>query len=176
MTRIGRWPPCTTSRPFAFSSSRLPASANSLFGASMSRPHAVVSFGGAVVAPSHRLHRHPLAQTRRAALVQWSTPTRLFSFAALHSLRRGTGPGAGLLVGAAERVPIRERVPDLLGCRLGLRAQLGEVDAGNNGALHHHLAVDDDGVDVVADAAFHDAFDGIAHRSVAQRVAPREID
>src|SRR5882724_2832644 len=38
MTRIGRWPPCTTSRPLIFSSSRLPASANSLLGASMSIP------------------------------------------------------------------------------------------------------------------------------------------
>src|SRR5215469_6845272 len=82
------------------------------------------------------------------------------------------GPGAGLFVRAAERVPIRERVPDLLGCRLGLRAQLGEIDAGNDGALHHNLAVDDDSIDVVADAALHDALDGIAHRSVAQRVAP----
>src|SRR5215510_3788547 len=91
-------------------------------------------------------------------------------------LRRRIGPGAGLFMRAAERVPIRERVPDLLGCRLGLRAQLGEVHARNDGALHHHLAVDDDGVDVVAHAAFHDAFDGIAHRSIAQRVASREID
>src|SRR5262245_16985952 len=91
-------------------------------------------------------------------------------------LCRRIGPGAGLLVGAAERVPIRERVPDLLRRHLRLRAQLGEIDAGNDGALHHHLAVDDDSVDVVAHAAFHDAFDGIAHRSVAQRVAPREID
>jgi hypothetical protein len=32
---IGRWRPCTTSRPFAFSSSRVPAKANSLLGASM---------------------------------------------------------------------------------------------------------------------------------------------
>src|SRR5439155_20832558 len=38
MTRIGRWPPCTTSRRLIFSSSRLPASANSLLGASMSLP------------------------------------------------------------------------------------------------------------------------------------------
>src|SRR5262245_25556181 len=65
-------------------------------------------------------------------------------------LRRRIGPGAGLFMGAAERVPIRERVPDLLGCHLRLRAQLGEVDAGNDGALHHHVAVDDDGVDVLA--------------------------
>src|SRR5215813_8616970 len=36
MTRIGRCRPCTTSRPFAFNSSRLPANAKSLFGASMS--------------------------------------------------------------------------------------------------------------------------------------------
>src|SRR5262245_45228460 len=86
-------------------------------------------------------------------------------------VRRRIGPGAGLLVGAAERVPLRECVPDLLGRRLGLRAQLGEVDARNDGAFHHHLAVDDDGVDVVADAALHDALHGIAHRSVAQRVA-----
>src|SRR5262249_32830411 len=90
------------------------------------------------------------------------------------SLLRGRiGPGAGLLVGAAERVPLLERIPDLLGRRLGLRAQLGEIDARNDGAFHHHLAVDDDGVDVVADAALHDALDGIAHRSVAQRVATR---
>src|SRR5437870_13626500 len=38
MTRIGRWAPCTTSRPLIFSSLRLPASANSLLGASMSIP------------------------------------------------------------------------------------------------------------------------------------------
>src|SRR5438034_2296304 len=44
MTRIGRWPPCTTSRPLIFSSSRLPASANSLLGASMSIPP-IVAFG-----------------------------------------------------------------------------------------------------------------------------------
>jgi hypothetical protein len=30
--RIGRWAPCTTSRPFAFSCSRLPASAKFVFG------------------------------------------------------------------------------------------------------------------------------------------------
>src|SRR5215216_3839603 len=65
MTRIGRWSPCTTSRPFAFSSSRLPASANSLFGASMSIPPAVPC--GNVGTPSHRQHRHPVAQTRKAA-------------------------------------------------------------------------------------------------------------
>ena len=35
MTSMGRWPPCTTTRPFAFSASRLPTSTNSLFGASM---------------------------------------------------------------------------------------------------------------------------------------------
>ena len=46
-------------------------------------------------------------------------------------LRGRIGPGAGLFVGSAERVPLLERVPDLLGRRLGLRAQLGEIDAGN---------------------------------------------
>src|SRR5262249_27804333 len=35
MMRIGRWRPRTTSRPFAFSSSRLPANANSVVGAFM---------------------------------------------------------------------------------------------------------------------------------------------
>src|SRR5215831_20619899 len=43
MTRIGRWPPCTTSRPLSFSCSRLPACANSLLGASMSIPPIVAS-------------------------------------------------------------------------------------------------------------------------------------
>src|SRR5262245_55833027 len=51
MTRIGRWRPCTTSRPFAFSSPRLPASAKSWFGASMSIPPAVVPAAGAVGTP-----------------------------------------------------------------------------------------------------------------------------
>jgi hypothetical protein len=37
--------PGTTSRPFAFNSSRLPASANSWFGASMSTPPVIDSFG-----------------------------------------------------------------------------------------------------------------------------------
>src|SRR5215472_6346708 len=43
MTRIGRWSPCTTSRPLSFSCSRLPACANSLLGASMSIPPIVAS-------------------------------------------------------------------------------------------------------------------------------------
>src|SRR5262249_55809418 len=52
-------------------------------------------------------------------------------------LGRRIGPRAGLLVGAAERVPLLERVPDLLGRGLSLRAQLGEIDARNDGAFHH---------------------------------------
>src|SRR5919198_4048916 len=58
------------------------------------------------------------------------------------------GPGAGLLVRAAERVPLRERIPDLLGRGLSLRAQLGEIDPRNNTALHHDFSVNDHRVDV----------------------------
>src|SRR5690349_6960828 len=43
--RIGRWTPCTTSRPFASSSSRLAANVNSWIGASMSTPPAFDSLG-----------------------------------------------------------------------------------------------------------------------------------
>src|SRR5919109_2380397 len=82
------------------------------------------------------------------------------------------GPRAGLLMRAAERVPLRERVPDLLGRGLSLRPQLGEIHGGNDAAAHHHLSVDNDRVDVVADAALDDALHGIAHRSVAQAISP----
>src|SRR5262245_28295733 len=73
MTRIGRWPPCTTSLPFALSSSRLPASANSLLGASMSIPHAVVAAAGT---PNHQ-YRHSPAQTRKAAVLSSPNPRPL---------------------------------------------------------------------------------------------------
>src|SRR5262245_53988361 len=82
-------------------------------------------------------------------------------------------PRAGLLVRAAERVPLRERVPDLLSRGLSLRAQLGEIDAGNNAAVHHDIAVNDNRVDVVAHTALDDALHGIAHRSIAQGISPR---
>src|SRR6516225_1202864 len=64
MTRIGRWPPCTTSRPLSFSSSRLPASANSLLGTSMSTSHC--DFGASAGTPQDR---HPLAQGGEDAVV-----------------------------------------------------------------------------------------------------------
>src|SRR6516225_1150885 len=44
MTRIGPWPPCTTSRPLAFSSSRLPASTNSPLGTSISLAPGALSY------------------------------------------------------------------------------------------------------------------------------------
>src|SRR5260370_1234865 len=93
---------------------------------------------------------------------------------AWHALiRRRIRPGAGLLVVSPERIPVRKRVPDLLGRGLRLRAQRGEIHARDDTAFHHDLAVDDDRVDVVSDAAFDDAFDRIAHRPVAQRISPR---
>jgi len=47
---------------------------------------------------------------------------------------------------------------------LSLRAQLGEIDAGNGTAFHHDIAVDDDRIDVVADGidAFTDRIDSVA--------------
>src|SRR5215475_11478699 len=66
MTRIGRWRPCTTSRPFAVSSSRLPASANSLFGASMSMPPRA-PLEGRCGCPDPPQHRHAFAQMRKLA-------------------------------------------------------------------------------------------------------------
>jgi len=50
---------------------------------------------------------------------------------------------------------------------LGRTAQFCEINSRNYAALHHHFAVDDDGVDVVADAAFNQALDRIADGSLA---------
>src|SRR5262249_23303929 len=59
ITRIGRWPPCSTNRPFAFSSSRLPASTNSLLGTSILH----ISRGRRVLGAEHR---YPSVQRERS--------------------------------------------------------------------------------------------------------------
>src|SRR6185437_10274007 len=82
----------------------------------------------------------------------------------------------GLVGGAPERVPIRQRRPDHLARSLRFGPDLAEVDAGNDAALHADLAVDDDGIDIVADAAIDHAPDRITHRAVAQRIAAGKID
>src|SRR5260370_37485107 len=60
-------------------------------------------------------------------------------------------PGTGLLVAAPERIPVRKRVPDLLGCGLRLRAQHGEIHAWDDNSLHDDPAFDDHLLDVFAD-------------------------
>src|SRR5262249_55834845 len=74
------------------------------------------------------------------------------------------------------RIPILPAAPDPLAGSLRLCPQLGEVDAGDAATLHAHDAIDDDGFDVVADAAIDQALDRIAHRAEAQRVAAGEAD
>src|SRR5262245_10461178 len=71
---------------------------------------------------------------------------------------------------AAERVPVLPTAPDAFARGLRLGPQRGEIDAGNAGVLHPHHAVDDDGVNVVANAAIDEALDRIAHRPEPQRV------
>src|SRR5258708_10185622 len=61
---------------------------------------------------------------------------------AWHALiRRRIRPGAGLLVAAPERIPVRKRVPDLLCRGLRLRAQRGEIHAWDDTSLHDDPAV-----------------------------------
>src|SRR6266496_2472451 len=77
MTRIGRWPPCTTSCPLIFSSSSVPASANSLLGMSMSIPP-IVTLGPLQVPHnigilSRKGERMPwgLRKRARTAMTRW---------------------------------------------------------------------------------------------------------
>ncbi len=83
---------------------------------------------------------------------------------------------AHLVGGAAVRVPVLPAAPHPLAGGLCLRAQRREVDAGDAAVLHAHHAVDDDGVDIVTDAAIDQALDRIAHRPHAQAVTAAEID
>src|SRR5260370_1872031 len=70
---------------------------------------------------------------------------------AWHALiRRRIRPGAGLLVASPERIPVRKRVPDLLGRGLRLRAQRGEIPASDDTSFHHALAADEHRADGVS--------------------------
>src|SRR5262245_52277850 len=80
-------------------------------------------------------------------------------------------PGAHLVSGAAERIPVLDPRPQLLAGVLGLVAQLREVQARQLPALQAHRAVDDDRLDVVADAAIDEALDRIPDGAVPKRVA-----
>ena len=90
---------------------------------------------------------------------------------ALPSMQRER-PWARLFGGSPARIPILQRRPDMFAGVLGLLAQLVEIDAGNHAVFHADVAVDDDGVDIVADAALDQALDGIADRPIAQRFRP----
>src|ERR1700737_2517315 len=94
--------------------------------------------------------------------------------------RAEDGSGARLLIrpwdrerappggGSPERVPARPAAPHALSGRLGARAQLREIDAGNAAVLHAYFPVDNDGLHIVANAAIDEALDRIAHRAEAQ--------
>ena len=77
--------------------------------------------------------------------------------------------GAGLFGRSAKRIPVRKRSPDRLCRRLRVVAQPPKINAGDDAILHPDLAIDNHGVDVVADAAFDHALHRIAYRPVAQR-------
>src|SRR5262245_56686184 len=95
-------------------------------------------------------------------------------------VNRSVGPRervwAHLVRRAAVRIPVLPAAPDPLAGRLRLPSQLGHIDAGDAAILHPHHAVDDHGVDIVADAAVDKALDRIAHRPEAKRVAAAEIN
>ena len=81
------------------------------------------------------------------------------------------------LVGrAAVRVPVLPIAPDLLAGRLCLRPQFGEVDARDATVFHARHAVHDHRVDVIADAAVHQALDRVAHRAETKRIAAGQAD
>src|SRR5215510_43672 len=68
-----------------------------------------------------------------------------------HCIAQGKRPRAHLLGRAAERVPFRQSRPDLLGGGLRLATESRHVDARDLALTHAHVAVDDHGLDVVAD-------------------------
>src|SRR5207237_6963790 len=78
--------------------------------------------------------------------------------------------------GATKRFALLHAPPYTFPRRLGFSAHGGQVDAGNDAIAHAHHAVDDDGDDVVADAALHQGFDRIANRPEAEAVPRLEID
>ena len=84
-------------------------------------------------------------------------------------------PWACFFRGSAARIPILQRRPDRFAGALGLIAQIVEIEAGDHAILHADAAVDDHGIDIVADAAFDQALDGIANRPEAKGLPAAEI-
>src|SRR5712692_791029 len=120
---------------------------------------------------------HTLAEAApTASAVATRTARSAIFIGSLLVVDEGERPRAHLLRGAAERVPFGQPGPYFLPRLLSFAADRREVDTGNPALAHAHDAVDDQGLDVVADAALHETLDRIAHGAEAQGIAPAEID
>jgi hypothetical protein len=105
-------------------------------------------------------------------MLRWAPDTGLRS----RSLRHRIAPGTGRFRRSAERIPFGQSCPDVFAGRLRFGAERSEIDAWNPPPLHDDFATDDDGVDIIADATFDDAFHRTAHRPVTQAITAGKID
>src|ERR1700722_9172069 len=64
----------------------------------------------------------------------------------------------------------------MLARQLRLTAQAGNIEFRHHAVFHAHPAVDDYGIDVIADAAFDQTLDRIPDRSISQRIPAAEIN
>jgi hypothetical protein len=105
--------------------------------------------------------------TSNAALTIEVELVRIRVYASPSIVHERKRPRADLFGGPAEWVPLLHAPPHDLPRVLRLTTHGGQVDAGDDAIAHAHGTIDDDGGDVVADAAFHQGFDRIAYRPEA---------
>src|SRR5258706_4019229 len=85
-------------------------------------------------------------------------------------------PWARFLGSPAARVPILHGRPDMFAGALRLIAQIVDIEAVDHAIFHADVAIDDNRIDVVADAALDQALDGIANRAITQGLPATKID